>query len=182
VVIESAPTSPGDQRHALVELYDTALPQVYGYLAARTGSIAVSEDLTSETFLAAADAVRHDRVPELTVAWLIGVARHKLVDHWRRHERDRRTLTMVAAEPDRADDPGSAALDALIARDVLAKLGPHHRSALTLRYLDGLPVAQVADLLGRTEGATEVLLVRAKAAFRANYPAGPSTPDPKEAS
>ena len=61
--------------------------------------------------------------------------------------------------------------DAVVAPlTVLATLGPHHRSALTLRYLDGLPVREVAALFGRTEGATEVLLVRAKAAFRAAYP------------
>jgi RNA polymerase sigma-70 factor (ECF subfamily) len=79
-----------DPRHALVELYDRALPDVYGYLASRCGSASVAEDLTSETFLAAVDAVRRGSVPELTVAWLIGVARHKLVDHWRHQERDRR--------------------------------------------------------------------------------------------
>ncbi len=170
MVIESAPASSGEQRHALVELYDAALPQVYGYLAARTPSIAVAEDLTSETFLAAADAVRRGTVADLSVAWLIGVARHKLADHWRRRERDERALAVVAAEPAAPDDPWAVELDALTARSVLATLGPHHRSALTLRYLDGLPVRQVADLLGRTEGATEVLLVRAKAAFRAGYP------------
>jgi RNA polymerase sigma-70 factor (ECF subfamily) len=172
MVIESAPTS-GDPRVALVEMYDAALPQVYGYLAARCGSIAVAEDLTSETFLAAADAVRRDRVAELSIAWLIGVARHKLVDHWRRHARDERTLAVVASEPDQPTDPWGVEIDVMTARDVLAKLGPHHRSALTLRYLDGLPVRQVAELLGRTEGATEVLLVRAKAAFRACYPSDP---------
>jgi RNA polymerase sigma-70 factor (ECF subfamily) len=170
MVIESASSSSGDPRVALVELYDTALPQVYGYLAARTGSIAVAEDLTSETFLAAADAVRRERTVDLSTAWLIGVARHKLVDHWRRRERDQRTLAVVAAEPDPPGDPWGAQLDVLTARKVLAALGPHHRSALTLRYLDGLPVREVAELLGRTEGATEVLLVRAKAAFRACYP------------
>ena len=178
VVIESPPPPSGDQRLELVELYDTALPQVYGYLAARTGSIALAEDLTSETFLAAADAVRRDRASGLSIAWLIGVARHKLVDHWRRHERDQRMLAVVAAEPELPADPWGAELDVMTARDVLATLGPHHRGALTLRYLDGLPVRQVADLLGRTEGATEVLLVRAKAAFRAGYP----TDEPKEAS
>ncbi|HWL45749.1 MAG TPA: sigma-70 family RNA polymerase sigma factor [Ilumatobacter sp.] len=170
MVIESVHAPSGDQRRALVEMYDAALPQVYGYLAARTGSIAVAEDLTSETFLAAAAAVRHGRVPDLTVAWLIGVARHKLVDHWRRSERESRSLAVIASEPDDVADTWDAELDALTARRVLAGLGPHHRGALTLRYLDGLPVRQVADLLGRTEGATEVLLVRAKAAFRAGYP------------
>lgn len=168
MVIETARSS-GDQRLALVEMYDAALPEVYGYLAARTSSITDAEDLTSETFLAAADAVRRRAVPELSVAWLIGVARHKLVDHWRRREREQRSLTAVA-DDDATVDEWDVEIDALTARRVLAGLGPHHRSALTLRYLDGLPVRQVADLIGRSEGATEVLLVRAKAAFRAAYP------------
>ena len=43
---------------------------------------------------------------------------------------------------------------------VLTELGAHHRAALTLRYLDGLSVPEVADHLGRTLHATEELLVR----------------------
>jgi RNA polymerase sigma-70 factor, ECF subfamily len=58
---------------------------------------------------------------------------------------------------------------------VLAGLGPHHRAALTLRYLDGLPVPAVAGHLGRTIHATEALLVRARMAFRNEY--GERTPD-----
>ena len=57
------------------------------------------------------------------------------------------------------------------AREVLGRLGPHHRLALTLRYLDGLPVPEVARLLDRTLHATEALLVRARAAFRSAYSA-----------
>ena len=52
---------------------------------------------------------------------------------------------------------------------VLARLGPHHRVALTLRYLDGLSVPEVADHLGRGVHATEALLVRARVAFRRAY-------------
>lgn len=159
----------GDQRRELLLLYDSALPGVYGYLASRCGSAAVAEDLTSETFLAAVAAVKAGKVAELTVAWLIGVARHKLVDHWRRREREERVLTAVESEPAADDDPWDVRLDRMTAHRVLAALGAHHRGALTLRYLDGLPVRQVAEILGRTEGATEVLLVRARAAFRAGY-------------
>lgn len=162
---ELSRTDPG---HALLRLYDVALPDVYGYLASRCGSASVAEDLTSETFLAAVDAVRRDRVPELTIAWLIGVARHKLVDHWRRTERDQRSLKAVDAEPV-TDDEWDVRLDALLAHRTLDQLGAHHRGALTLRYLDGLPVREVAECLGRTEGATEQLLLRAKAAFRDRY-------------
>jgi len=55
------------------------------------------------------------------------------------------------------------------ARDTLEQLVPQHRAVLTLRYLDDLPVAEVADILDRTLHATEALLVRAKAAFRRAY-------------
>ncbi len=158
-----------DQRRQLVELYDASMPEVYGYLASRCGSASTAEDLTSETFLAAADAVQRDAVPDLTIAWLIGVARHKLVDHWRRREREDRLFTAVESQPATADDPWDVHLDLLVAHRVLARLGAHHRSALTLRYLDELPVRQVAESLGRTEGATEVLLVRARNAFRSIY-------------
>ena len=161
-----------DQRHELLHLYDTGLSEVYGYLASRCGSAAVAEDLTSETFLAAVDAIERDQVPELSMAWLIGVARHKLVDHWRRLERDDRMLRSVDGEDRPTDDEWDVHLDALLAHRTLQRLGAHHRSALTLRYLDGLPVRQVAECLGRTEGATEQLLVRARAAFRDRYERG----------
>lgn len=162
-------TSLTDRGDELLALYDEALPSVYGYLLRRCGSPTVAEDLTSETFLAAVDAVSRDTVRELTTAWLIGVARNKLVDHWRRRERDERRLTLLEAGV--AEVPWEVDLDALIAHDVLAALSAQHRCALTLRYLDGLPVRDVAALLGRSVGATEVLLVRARRAFRAAYEA-----------
>jgi RNA polymerase sigma-70 factor (ECF subfamily) len=100
---------------------------------------------------------------------MIGVARHKLADHWRRVEREQRGLRLLDAEPAHADDPWEAALDRIRAREVLGRLGAHHRAALTLRYLDGLPVPEVARHLDRTVHATEALLVRARAAFRRIY-------------
>lgn len=168
-VSDPAPSGSEDQRARLVALYDASMPEVYGYLASRCGSATVAEDLTSETFLAAADAVDRAIVPDLTVGWLIGVARHKLVDHWRRREREDRLLAAVESEPSADDDPWDAQLDLLVAHRVLDRLGAHHRGALTLRYLDELPVRQVAECLDRTEGATEVLLVRARKAFRTVY-------------
>jgi RNA polymerase sigma-70 factor, ECF subfamily len=152
----------------LLALYDHALPHVYGYLRARCDSTAVAEDLSAETFLAAVDAVRRPNPPPVDVPWLIGVARHKLADHWRRRSRDERNLRAVG-DPAELDDPWDAELDLLRAHAVLARLGAQHRAALTLRYLDDLPVREVAELLGRSVHATEGLLVRARAAFRREY-------------
>lgn len=168
--VGGATAGAGDAGVALLGVYDVALPQVYGYLLARCRRPAVAEDLTAETFLAAVDAVRRDDPPAVSIAWLIGVARHKLVDQWRRESREERHLLAVASYARAGeDDPWDERLDALGARAALDRLAPHHRSALTLRYLDDLPVAEVAQLLGRSLHATEALLVRARSAFRRVY-------------
>jgi len=155
------PPDPG-----LLSLYDRALPEVYGYLLARCGQRALAEDLTAETFLAAVRAEADEGGPT-TVPWLIGTARHKLVDHWRRRDREERGLRLIDGQG--TEDPWDAELDALRAAEVLDRLSSGHRAALTLRYLDDLPVPQVAALLGRTLHATEALLVRARTAFRRTY-------------
>jgi len=151
-------------------LYRQALPQVYGYLLPRCGSTTVAEDLTAETFMAAVAAVRTGGVPDLTVAWLVGVARHKLADHWRRAAREEQRLAAVTdLAAAGTTDPWPEVLDADAAYAALARLPVPQRAALALRYLDGLPVAEVAEQLGRSVHATETLLVRARAALRVIY-------------
>ncbi len=161
-----------DRRQQLLDLYDHALPQVYGYLVRRCTSGALAEDLTAETFLAALDSCARGTTTTPTISWLVTVARNKLVDHWRRSMREQRKLALVAADPRPESDPWEAELDEARVRATLAKLGPHHQAALTLRYLDQLPVPAVAESLGRTVHATEALLMRAKAAFRQTYEGG----------
>ena len=160
---------PAQASADLLAVYDRALPVVYGYLLSRCGQVAVAEDLTAETFLAAAQATVREPAPPVSVAWIVGVARHKLVDHWRRQAREERSLRAVSDAVGPEEDPWDVRLDALRARGTLERLAPHHRAALTLRYLDDLPVPTVAELLGRSVHATETLLVRARLAFRRAY-------------
>lgn len=158
-----------DRGPELLALYDRGLPKVYGYLRRRCPDSPTAEDLTAETFLAAAAVVRNGVQTELTVPWLIGVARHKLVDHWRRQERQQRTLVLIADGTEVVDDPWNVELDAIRAHTVLTELGPHHQSVLMLRYLDGLSVPETAAALHRTVHATEALLARARRAYRRAY-------------
>jgi RNA polymerase sigma-70 factor (ECF subfamily) len=165
---------PNEQDHAaqLLALYDEALPQVYGYLVRRCPTATLAEDLTSETFMAAVGSIDRGAVRTVTVAWLVTIARNKLVDHWRRHEREQRGLQLVhsVTATEQVDEWADVdELDLGRALAVLHTLGPHHQAALSLRYLDGLSVRNVADQLGRTEHATEALLVRARTAFRKAY-------------
>jgi RNA polymerase sigma-70 factor (ECF subfamily) len=155
----------------LLALYDEALPRVYGYLFDRCRNRAVAEDLTSETFLAAVRAGQIDPPPVVSTPWLVGVARHKLADHWRRQTREERAAEAVGVSVD-VDDPWDAHIDHARAIEVLDAVGPHHRVALTLRYVDGCSVPEVAEILGRTVHATEALLVRARKSFRRQYEKG----------
>jgi RNA polymerase sigma-70 factor (ECF subfamily) len=134
----------------------------------------LADDLTNETFVTAADAVVGGRVADPSLPWLMTIARNKLIDHWRRQSREERSFRAVAEVPAPAEHPPTSALDEPRALEVLRALAEPHRSALTLRYVDGLSVPEIADLLGRTVHATEALLVRARATFRRSYGEGES--------
>jgi RNA polymerase sigma-70 factor (ECF subfamily) len=161
-----------DARRAPLALYDEALPVVYGYFVRRCGERATAEDLTSETFLAAVDAARRSDPPPISIPWLLGVARHKLADHYRRGPQ--RLTVPVADLPEPVDtaDDWDAELDRMVAEAVLARLTEPHRTVLVLRYMDDCSVGECAELMGRTVHATEALLVRARRAFKQQYPEG----------
>lgn len=154
------------------DIFSEALPVVYGYVRRRCGSDDLAEDLTSRAFVRATVACSRDAVVEPSIPWLITIARNALIDHWRReavHERIRGVAEPFDHAGIRGPDPWNAVLDATRAEALLAELKPEHRAALTLRYLDDLPVIEVADALGRSLHATESLLVRARAALRRHY-------------
>ena len=168
--MSSAGISSADPAAALLAIYDRALPQVYGYLQRRVGDAEIAEDLTADTFLSAVQAIQRDAVPDMSVAWLITVARNKLIDHWRRRATEREKLPLLH-EDESVDDGLDVHFERARARAVLGTLGPHHQAALTLRYLDGMSVPEVAAEMDRTVHATEALLVRARHAFRMTYDA-----------
>ena len=168
----SAESDPASAPRTLLALYDEALPVVYGYFVRRCGDRGAAEDLTSETFLAAMDAARKQDPPPMTLPWLLGVARHKLADHYRRRS-DRFTIPVAELpEPVGEIDSWDAELDRIVAEGVLAQLSEPHRVVLALRYIDDRSVPECAEVLGRTVHATEALLVRARRAFKQRYPEG----------
>ncbi len=149
--------------------YREALPIVYGYLLHRCGGSAdVAEDLTQETFLAAVSELRRGRRVEHPLAWVVGIARHKLIDHYRRRERAERLFSAGDVEPLEAPAEGTEAVrERTIA--ALARVPAAQRAALVLRHLDGFTVPEVAGALGRSIEAVESLLVRGRASFKRAY-------------
>ena len=146
--------------------YDDALPKVFGYLYMRCGrDRELAEELTQQTFVEAI-AARPGNVEDAT-AWLIGVARHRLADHFRRLERRERGFLRLlsSSRPSAVTWVGPSDPDDALA-DALRELPAGQRAALVLRYVDDLPVREVARLLSRSEGAVESLLSRGREALR----------------
>ena len=170
------PASP-PSRHDLSDparfrtFYEGAVRKVYAYLYDRCGGIqAVAEDLTQVTFLAAVEQIRTGSRIDHPTAWVMGIARHKLVDHYRRREREERRLRLVWSAEEAAEDPDLLHhADRQLMLQVMRTLPPAQQSALALRYLDDLPVADVARQMGRTTIAAQSLLARARHAFLRTY-------------
>lgn len=102
--------------------------------------------------------------------WVLGIARHKLLDHYRRQGRTDRLIVPWQADlddrvPFPTPNPGDEAASAR-ALAALAAVPSSQREALVLRYLDHLPVPEIARELGRSVHAVESLLARGRASFR----------------
>jgi RNA polymerase sigma-70 factor (ECF subfamily) len=149
--------------------YRYTMPIVYRYLYRGTaGDVQLAEDLTQATFEIAVRAFGQGHREALEPAWLQTVARSRLIDHYRRSQREKTKLALIARR--RRHDVGlPGEISAAEARAALEALCAQHRLALVLRYLDDLTVAEVARVLGKSLRATESLLVRARAALRAAY-------------
>ena len=150
--------------------YDHVFPQVSGYFHRRCHDRQQADDLTQETFLAAVRRIRAGDDVDEPRAWIFGIARHKLVDHYRHEAAGRRAAGLVRAATPRGPDEWRPPSEPLTeAQRTLAVLPADQRAALVLHHVDDLPVAEVARILGRSPGAVESLLVRGREAFRASY-------------
>jgi RNA polymerase sigma-70 factor (ECF subfamily) len=144
--------------------YDEALPVVYGYFLRRTGGMpALAEDLTQETFLAAVKRLQRGVVVDAPRPWLIGIARHRLIDHYRATSgMANRVVALdnwIDEQPDDRDDI-SAFLDREHAISALDALPASQRLVIALRYLDGMSVSEIARQTGKSVHAIKSLLAR----------------------
>jgi RNA polymerase sigma-70 factor (ECF subfamily) len=153
--------------------YAEALPVIYGYFLRRTGgSPALAEDLTQETFLAAVRQIGKGTRVDAPMPWLIGIARHRLIDHYRTtaaEERRYRPIDSDLVELADERDDFAMVLDRQQAIAALDALPASQRLAISLRYLDGLSVPEISREIDKSVHAVESLLARGRATFKQHY-------------
>ncbi len=162
-LVERAQAGEAD---AFGRLYDQYSDTVYRYIYYRVGSKATAEDLTSETFLR---ALR--RIGTFTWqgrdfgAWLVTIARNLVADHFK-SSRFRLEVTtgemLDANEVERSpEDSVLESLSNAALLDAVRRLNPQQQECVTLRFLQGLSVAETARVMGKNEGAIKTLQYRA---------------------
>ncbi len=166
----------GDEA-ALEALYARYADPLFAFIYHRMGdSRSEAEEVWQETLLAAFQSLGAYRGQSRLFTWLCGIARHKLADHYRhRGRKPAESLAVaLAQEWDLLVDTAPLPEELLAQRatrarvvEALGALPADYRAALVARYADEHSVDQVARLLGKTYKATESLLARARAAFRA---------------
>lgn len=162
-----------DLRKTFSKIYDQNIDKIYRFVFLKVNSQEIAQDLTSETFLRGWEAFQKSQKIENPRAFLYKIARNLVIDHYREKGR----VQVVSAEDTKIIDPhvdleGKAALmsDVAQVKEVLAELKDDYQNAIIWRYLDDLPIPEIANLLGRTEPATRVLLSRALKALREELP------------
>jgi RNA polymerase sigma-70 factor, ECF subfamily len=166
-------------RKATAEFVARYADAVYGYVRARLAPRHDQiEDLVQEVFLSAWESLSRYRGTGSLEAWVMGIARHKVEDHYRERLR--------APEPIEDGDQGSGvavvepAVHQLLEEDqvrkktwqVLASLPEQYRLALVWRYWERASAREMAHKTGKTEKAIERLLARARAEFRGRWTHG----------
>lgn len=149
---------------AISAVYLEVAPALRAFLRNEVSHGEVADDLVEQTFLElieAHDTIRGDG--RSLRAWLFQAARHNLYD-WRRRaaRRSDHELTdeMRAALGSEAPDPHEAMTDAddvARIRNAMAELTPDQREVLELRLIAELPIAEVARITDKTEGAVKQL-------------------------
>ena len=146
-------------------LYDHYHTSVYRFLYYRVGSVALAEDLTSETFFRALRSMGSFRWQGKDFgAWLMTIARNLATDHFKagRTRLEYATEDMGAHDSvtDGPEDSVLASLtnDALLG--ALKELPTEQQECLVMRFLQGLSIAETAQVLGRSDGAVKQLQLR----------------------
>ena len=150
-------------------LYDMYVDRVYRHVYYRVGNVADAEDLTQQVFLKAWQAIdRYKRAASPFVAWLMTISHNLVVDFYR-VKKDKLYLEAEVTADDSASSPeriAEALFEQQQLRRVILQLPGEQQQVILLRFIEGFRYAEIAAVLGKSEGAIRVMLHRALVRLR----------------
>jgi RNA polymerase sigma-70 factor (ECF subfamily) len=158
---------------AFGKIYDLYAHKIHRFIYFKVSSVEEAQDLTADVFLKAWSYLLDEggKVVRHLGALLYGIARYRVIDHYR-SKSGRETLPLLEeAEETIADDrttqrKSEAKIDVSMLEKHLRSLKDEYREVLVMKYLDELETFEISRILGKTQGNVRVLLHRALDAIR----------------
>jgi RNA polymerase sigma-70 factor (ECF subfamily) len=156
----------GDTRAALHRLMQRHGRAVYRYCRIALGDAVLADDVHQQVFIEAFRDLPGFARRSSVRTWLLGIARHRVLDAAKCRRRARAHLDVDAGAD--LPDPGPSARDGLDAAELqaalvtcLAALGEPVRTAVLLRYQQGLTYEEMAEICGEKSGTLQARVSRA---------------------
>ena len=167
-LVERAVNLDGD---AFGRLYDMHVDRVYRHIYYRTGNETDAEDLTQQVFLKAWQAIhRYKKTASPFIAWLMTISQNLVIDFYRtRYKRDKAYLEADITADESVPSPEQvteARFDQQQVRRAILQLPKDQQQVVLLRFVEGFQNAEIASIVGKSEGAIRVILHRGLVALR----------------
>jgi RNA polymerase sigma-70 factor, ECF subfamily len=157
------------EREALEELYLLHFDRIYSYLHMSVGNRHDAEDLTTQTFLRMLESIQRFEWKAVPFsAWLFRIAHNLAMDFFRAGRRvqpEEKVPEPPGSEEASAEFHALHSLGRASMQELIARLSPEQRQVLTLKFAFNFANADVAAILGKSEGAVKSLQHRALASL-----------------
>lgn len=156
---------------ALGEIYDRYESRIFSYIFRRTGETELAEDLTAQVFIKMLQAIRDRKAWHSSFSgWLYRIAHNLVIDFYRQRDRQPNVgldeTAEIVAEHDNPVATVEQQITAERVRAALRRLTEEQAEVLSLRFLEGYSIIEVALMMNKTEGAIKALQYRAVATMR----------------
>ncbi len=160
-----------NDNEAFAELYELYFDKIYRYIMLKTGNRTDAEDMTQQVFLKAFKSLSSYQYKSVPFsAWLYRIAHNQIVDYFRLSSRQQTCELAEEIVPDDSDNNPQNKTELKMDTESLIKatrqLTKLQQEVIALRFSSDLPVAEVARLMGKSEGAVKALQHSAVIALR----------------
>jgi RNA polymerase sigma-70 factor, ECF subfamily len=153
----------GDQE-MFARLYDTYVERIYRYIYFRVADAEMAEDITSLVFLKVWEKIGTYQAGESPfMAWLYRIAHNAVIDHYRTRKV---SISLDEANPielshaDQIDEKLDLQVKSQQLREALQELTEEQQQVLVLKFVNGLSTLEIAQQLGKRQGAVRALQMR----------------------
>lgn len=146
-------------QEALAQLYEENFDKIYRYVVVRIGDKMEAEDLTQQVFLKALRAISSFKWKGVPFsAWLFRLAHNQVVDYFRSKKKTAMPLDeSLVSNDDSPQELAEQKFDIERLLQATNRLTEAQREVISLRFAGGMSVAEVSDVMGRSQGAVKAL-------------------------